>query len=140
MKKAFIAFSTTSIFLLTACIHKSGPYIDGIYKGKTQAQYTYEPYVGYITIIIKDGWPIDADFMIIDTAKNEEFNELYERNFKGNEHYINQCRTDWKGVQTYPKMLKQVQRFEEIDAITGATWSYNFFKLAAANALMNAKK
>ncbi|RPH33374.1 MAG: hypothetical protein EHM93_05340 [Bacteroidales bacterium] len=140
MKKLVFISLTLCVFLFVACAQKSGPYIDGVYNGKTQAQYTYEPYVGYITITVKNGWPVDADFKIVDTAKNEIFNESYEKYFEGNEHYINQCQNDWKGVQTYPKLLKKVQNIEKVDAITGATWSYNFFKFASLDALKNAKK
>lgn len=140
MKKHYLTSIALSALLLIACAQKKGPYIDGVYKGKTQAQYTYEPYVGYISITVKNGWPIDADFKIVDTAKNQIFNELYERNFEGNEHYINQCRNDWKGVQTYPNMLMKLQDIEKVDVITGATWSYNFFKFATLDALKHARK
>lgn len=140
MKKFFFGLFFFSIFFLINCSQKSGPYIDGVYNGKTQAQYTYEPYVGYITITIKNGWPINADFKIVDTAKNEIVNELYEKYFEGNEHYINQCRNDCKGIQTYPDKLIKIRSLEKVDAISGATWSYNFFKYATIEALKNAKK
>lgn len=139
MQKFFIA-TALIVFCFIACTQKNGPYIDGVYKGKTQAQYTNEPYVGYITITIKNGWPIDADFRIVDTLKDEAINASYEKNFVGNELYINQCRNDWKGIQTYPNLLVNNKSIENIDAITGATWSYNFFKAAYLVALKNAKK
>lgn len=132
--------TTLLVLSFIACTQKRGPYVDGVYKGKTQAQYTNEPYVGYITITVKNGWPINADFKIVDTAKNEIFNEFYEKNFEGNDHYISQCRNDWKGVQTYPNLLVSNRSLEKVDAITGATWSYNFFKFASLYALKNAKK
>lgn len=140
MKKSFFALTLLSLFFVIACGQKKGPYIDGVYNGKSQADYSYEPYVGYVTITIKDGWPIKADFKIVDTAKNEVFNEFYEKNFEGNEHYINQCRNDWKGVQTYPVKFIEKQGIEKVDAVSGATWSYNFFKCATQEALKNAKK
>jgi major membrane immunogen (membrane-anchored lipoprotein) len=140
MKKSFLVLTALSIFMFNACAQQKGPYIDGIYNGKSQADYTYEPYVGYVAITIKNGWPIKADFKIIDTTKNEIFNNLYEKNFEGNDHYINQCRNDWKGVQTYPVKLIENQSLEKVDAISGATWSYNFFKYATQEALKNAKK
>ena len=140
MKKHYLISITLSALFLISCSQKKGPYTDGVYKGKTQAQYTYEPYVGYISITIKNGWPIDAEFKIVDTAKNEVFNELYEKNFEGNEHYIDQCRNDWKGIQTYPNVFMKFQDIEKVDVITGATWSYNFFRFAALDALKHARK
>ena len=140
MKKVILLLTIPGLILLTAFIQKRGPYIDGVYKAKTQAQYTYEPYVGYVTITVKEGWPVNAEFTIVDTAKNEVFNDQYEKNFEGNQHYINQCRNDWNGIKTYPEIFKKVQVIEKVDAISGATWSYNFFKQAVIEALKNAKK
>lgn len=142
MKKLLLTFSIIGISILLGftLIPKQGPYVDGVYKAKSQAQYTYEPYVGYVTITIKDGWPIDAEFKIVDTAKNEIFDERYEKNFEGNQHYIDQCRKDLKGVKTYPGILTKVRGIDKVDAITGATWSYNIFKRAVNKALMGAKR
>ncbi len=139
MKKVVLIITVLGFIILTAFIQKRGPYIDGIYKAKTQAQYTYEPYVGYVTVTVKNGWTTDAEFTIIDTAKNEVFNEQYEKNFEGNQHYINQCRNDLRGVKVYPEIFKKVQTIDKVDAISGATWSYNFFKQAVIEALKEAK-
>lgn len=139
MKKVVLIITVLGFIILTAFMQKRGPYIDGIYKAKTQAQYTYEPYVGYVIVTVKNGWPTDAEFTIIDTAKNEVFNEQYEKNFEGNQLYINQCRNDLRGVKVYPEIFKKVQTIDKVDAISGATWSYNFFKQAAIEALKQAK-
>lgn len=141
MKKVILTFSITGIVILLGftLIPKQGPYVDGVYKAKSQAQYTYEPYVGYVTITIKDGWPTDAEFKIVDTAKNELFDEHYEKNFEGNQHYIDQCRNDLKGTIAYPEIFKKAKDIGKVDAITGATWSYNIFKEATNRALMMAK-
>lgn len=140
MKKVLISILGLVIIMLTAFIQKRGPYLDGIYKAKTQAQYTYEPYVGYVTVTITNGWPTNAEFCIIDTLKNEVFNEQYEKNFEGNQHYIDQCRNDLRGVKVYPEIFKKVQTIEKVDAISGATWSYNFFKEAMLVALKKAER
>jgi major membrane immunogen (membrane-anchored lipoprotein) len=142
MKKLILTFSVTGILILLGFtfIPKKNPYIDGVYKAKSQAQYTYEPYVGYITITIKNGRLIDADFKIVDTAKNELFDERYEKYFEGNQHYIDQCRSDLKGVKAYPDILSKVNDIDKVDAITGATWSYNIFKDAVNKALIMARR
>jgi major membrane immunogen (membrane-anchored lipoprotein) len=54
--------------------------------------------------------------------------------------YVDQCRKDYKGVQTYPGKLLQAQHVEKVDAVSGATWSYNIFKASVNEALKNAKK
>jgi major membrane immunogen (membrane-anchored lipoprotein) len=53
--------------------------------------------------------------------------------------YIQQCRNDWEGVKTYPKLLSEKQDIKKVDAIAGATWSYNTFKASVNEALKNAK-
>jgi len=142
MKKIILSFSIIGILALLGftLFQKSGPYLDGVYKANSQAQYTYEPYVGYVTITIKNGWPIDAEFKIVDTAKNEPFDERYEKNFEGNQHYIDQCRSDLRGTKAYPEFLTKEKDIDKVDAITGATWSYNIFKEAVNKALMMAKR
>jgi len=138
MKKIVLSLFTLIILLVMSC--SSGPYKDGCYTGKSQAGYDYEPYVGYVTIYIKNGWPIKATFKIVDTLKKVVFDEKYEKYFEGNEHYIQQCRNDWKGIQTYPIKFIDKKELEMVDAITGATWSYNFFKCATQDALKSAMK
>ena len=115
-------------------------YRDGIYMGKSQAKYTNEPYVGNVTIEIKKGEITDVKFSIVDTALKELFAEKYEKHFEGNNLYMQQCRNDWKGVQTYPSRLIKSQNIENVDAISGATWSYNIFKASVKEALKGAKK
>jgi len=119
---------------------KSGPYIDGQYKGSSKADYVDEPYWGNLTITIKNGNIQTVDFEVVDSSKNEIFSEKYERHFEGNEVYMQQCREDWKGIQTYPAKLVEQQDIEKVDAVSGATWSYNILKAATEEALKFAKK
>jgi major membrane immunogen (membrane-anchored lipoprotein) len=68
------------------------------------------------------------------------FDEKYEKHFEGNTEYIQQSRNDWNGAQTYPKKLSETQDINKIDAISGATWSYNIFRASVNEALKNANK
>jgi len=115
-------------------------YQDGTFSGKSQDTYTDEPYWGFVTINLKNGSITGVSFSIKDTALNEKFDSLYEKHFEGNEVYIQQCRNDWKGVQIYPEKLMKVQEIDKLDAISGATWSYNIFKASVKDALNRAKK
>jgi major membrane immunogen (membrane-anchored lipoprotein) len=115
-------------------------YKDGVYTGKSQSFYTREPYVGEVKITIKDGKITQVDYSITDTAKNEVFDPSYEKHFAGNPLYIQQCRNDLKGMETYKKQLLQNQHIEKVDAVSGATWSYNIFKASVDQALKKAKR
>jgi major membrane immunogen (membrane-anchored lipoprotein) len=114
-------------------------YKDGAFSGKSQDAYTDEPYWGIVSVTLKNGSFTEVSFIIRDTALNENFDSLYEKHFEGNEVYIQQCRNDWKGVQTYPEKLMKVQEIDKLDAISGATWSYNIFKASVKDALNKAK-
>jgi major membrane immunogen (membrane-anchored lipoprotein) len=117
-----------------------GPYEDGSYDGCSRAIYLQENYWGHTKVTIENGYITKIDFKIVDSTKNELFDDKYERYFKGNDLYISQCRNDWKGVQMYPKKLLKYQKLQSVDAVTGATWSYNMFKYSAAEALKKAVK
>jgi major membrane immunogen (membrane-anchored lipoprotein) len=115
-------------------------YKDGYYVGESRSSYTDELYWGSVRITVKNGSFTEINFMIRDSGLHETFNENYEKHFQDNPVYIQQCRHDWEGVKTYPKKLSETQNPDRIDAISGATWSYNIFKASAKEALKNAKK
>jgi major membrane immunogen (membrane-anchored lipoprotein) len=141
MKKILIPLAIVLISLLIYSLRSAGgPYKDGVYEGRSHAIYSYEPYVGVVKLTVKDGWITEVDFKIVDTVKNELFDSNYERYMNGNELYIQQCRNDWKGVQAYPGVLLKNQELDKVDAVSGATWSYNMFSYSVRIALKNAKK
>lgn len=80
----------------------------------------------------------DINFVIRDSSLHETFNAEYEKHFEGNADYIQQSRNDWKGVQIYPERLSEKQDINKVDAISGATWSYNIFKASVKEALKDA--
>ena len=112
---------------------------DGTYEGMSQATYKDEPYWGSVRFTLKNGLFIRINFVIRDSSLHEIFNENYEKHFEGNPEYIQQSRNDWKGVQTYPGRLSEKQDINKVDAISGATWSYNIFRASVNEALKNAK-
>jgi major membrane immunogen (membrane-anchored lipoprotein) len=117
----------------------SGNYKDGSYEGKSRSVYTAEPYWGSVHVTLKNGLFTDINFAIRDSNLHETFNESYEKHFLAIPEYVQQCRNDWKGVQTYPGKLSETQNPDKIDAISGATWSYNIFRASLKDALKNAK-
>lgn len=112
---------------------------DGTYSGQSRAKYIYEPYWGSVHLTIKNGSVSDIRFVIRDSNLHETFDGNYEKHFEGNAEYIKQSRNDWKGVQSYPNIFSEKQDINKVDAISGATWSYNIFKASVNDALKNAK-
>jgi major membrane immunogen (membrane-anchored lipoprotein) len=101
---------------------------DGVYTGESQSRYTSEPYWGQVTLEIKDDSVKLVSFRIMDKEKNEVFGPDYERHFKDTPAYVEQCRNEVKGIKAYTEEFLKERSMEDVDAITGATWSYNLFK------------
>jgi major membrane immunogen (membrane-anchored lipoprotein) len=114
-------------------------YKDGTYEGKSRAKYIYEPFWGSVRLTVKHGEISDIAFIIRDSNLHEPFDGNYEKHFEGNAEYIQQSRNDWKGVQLYSKKLSEIHDINKIDAVTGATWSYNIFRASVNEALKAAK-
>jgi len=131
MKKVILPF----LVLMLAAFSNNGFFKDGNYSGSSRAIYTEEPYYGHSRIVIKEGRITKVDFFIRDSAKHELFDEKYEKYFAGNDLYIQQCRNDWKGIQSYPDSLLKHQDISKVDVISGATWSYNIFQASVKEAL-----
>ena len=112
---------------------------DGSYFGQSRSKYIYEPYWGTVHLTVKNGEFTDIAFVIRDSNLHENFDGNYEKHFVGNPEYIQQSRNDWNGAQTYPRGLSAKQDINKVDAISGATWSYNIFKASVNEALKDAK-
>ncbi len=100
---------------------------NGTFIGESRSHYTDEPYWGKVTLQIRNGQIADVKFQIRDSAKHEPFNEKYEVHFANIPEYVQQCRNDWEGVQNYPKEFLKKQDIDQLDAVSGATWSFNIF-------------
>jgi major membrane immunogen (membrane-anchored lipoprotein) len=125
--------------ILFLALIQFGPYKDGTYKGTSRSFYTTEDYYGHSLIKVKNGGITYVSFIIRDSANHETFDEKYEKHFTGNDVYVQQCRNDWIGVQSYTDSLIKYQDPDKIDAITGATWSCNLFRASVKEALLQAK-
>jgi len=136
MKKAFLIFP--GIILLA--FSGSGHLKDGQFNGTSRAVYVEEPFYGNTRIIIESGRIIKVEFTVRDSSRHEIFDGEYEKHFAGNDLYMQQCRNDWKGIRSYPDSLLKHQDLGKVDAISGATWSYNIFKASAQKALEQARE
>lgn len=114
-------------------------YKDGNWEGMSRASYTNEPYWGIVRLTVKKGKLTSVLFFVRDSNLHETFDAKYEKHFEGNPEYIQQSRNDWKGVQVYPGKLMDKQDINKVDAMSGATWSYDIFRASVENALKKAK-
>jgi major membrane immunogen (membrane-anchored lipoprotein) len=111
---------------------------DGTFTGESRSVYTGEPYWGKVKLTIANGKFTDITFGIRDSSLHEAFNLGYAKHFAGNEAYIQQTKNDYNGVLTYPKKVAENQDTAKVDAISGATWSYNIFMAALREAIKKA--
>ncbi|HZK69229.1 MAG TPA: FMN-binding protein [Paludibacter sp.] len=137
-KLRVLVLLSLAIALSSGTINVKKKYKDGIYTGESQSRYTSEPYRGQATLEIKNDKIIKLTFQIIDKSNNEVFGPDYEQHFKNNPEYMQQCRNDLKGIKAYTEKFNQSKKLEQVDAITGATWSYNIFRDAIKVALEKA--
>ncbi|HEX2919575.1 MAG TPA: FMN-binding protein [Bacteroidales bacterium] len=137
---SFFLLSIGFLLISLACqaqskVSQTKPYNDGVYTGQSRSVYTSEPYWGKVTVSIEGGVIRNVSFQIRDSSLHETFNNDYAAHFKGNDLYIKQTMNDWNGVKTYPKLLFEKQDIKKVDAMSGATWSYNIFKSAFSEAM-----
>lgn len=133
MTKNYLFFIALLLFSFSA----DKQYPNGDYFGTSRAGYTDEPYYGHVAIAIRNGEIVKINFCIRDSVKHEYLDDQYERHFAGNDLYVQQCRNDVKGLRSYPDSLLKFQDISKVDAITGATWSFNIFKASVQEALQS---
>jgi len=139
MKKIYIiALLVIVVVLCLVSMTATKQLNDGIYKGESQSKYTAEPYWGQVTLEVKDDKVNLISFQIVDKDKNEVFGPNYERHFRSTPEYVTQCRLEVKGIKAYTEAFLKAKDISKVDAITGATWSYNLFRDALNAALEQA--
>ena len=133
------AFLALALFLCSEC-YAGKQFKDGIYKGESRSKYTSEHIWGKVKLKIKDDKVTLLSFQIVDKEKNEIFGSKYERHFKYTPLYVSQCRHNLTGMKMYTEAFLKTKSLKQIDAITGATWSYDLFRDALMAALEKAKQ
>jgi major membrane immunogen (membrane-anchored lipoprotein) len=141
MKKVHVFAMLASVIVLSSLALTGAKQMkDGVYKGESQSKYTGEPFWGQVTLEIKNDKVTLVSFQILDKEKNEVFGPDYERHFKDNAVYVEQCRNEVKGIRAYTDAFLKTKNMDQVDAITGATWSYNIFRDALKAALKKASE
>lgn len=112
-------------------------YLDGEYEVITEKD--YEGFYCKAKVTIKSNKITNVQWNIYDTD-DKIFDEKYEEVYAGQPIYQQQCRDDLKGAKTYGPKLVDVQDIMKVDAISGATWANEKFKLVVSLALEKAKR
>lgn len=116
----------------------AGAYKDGTYQycGEDDV----ENYHVEATMVVSNGNIQSMEWKIVDDNRDRVFDETYEEVYTGNKMYIQQCRDNWSGMQTYVPALLDTQDPDGVDAISGATWAYKKFEEAAKALLEQAEQ
>lgn len=143
MKKAFMgALCLAGVLLLAACGGGSGDvtYLDGTYTGVSDED--DDGAYAEVTLTLSGGEISDCDFVTWQkdgTAKN---NEDYGKigGVIANPDYYAKAQLAVEAMEQYAQQLLVVQDAQQIEAVTGATISYDQFQQAVANALKQAEE
>lgn len=144
--KRMIALAAALVILAAMCAcgsepdlasATSGPYKDGAYQycGKDDV----EGYHVEASMAVDNGRIESMEWKIVDDNRKRVFDETYEEVY-GLKLYIQQCRDNWSGMQSFVPALLEKQDPEEVDAVSGATWAYKKFEEAAKALLAQAEK
>ena len=148
MKKwiSVIGFGLLGALLLCGC---SASYADGTYTAQSSVYEGLEDEdgdeggdgYGVVTITVKDNIITDCEFttyMTDGTVKDEEYGK--KDGEIANQDYYNKAQRAVKASQNYAEQLAAKGDLKEVDAISGATISYDEFKEAVRLALKQAKQ
>ena len=145
MKKKIIALlcgTAAMSAMLTGC--GAANYADGTYEGKSQVYEGDEEGngdgYGVVTITIKDNTITACEYKTYQTDGTLKDDDYGKQNGEiANKDYYAKAQKAVKACSVYAEDLVG-KELGDVDAITGATISYNEFKEAAANALDQAKQ
>ena len=135
-----------SALLLTGC---SASYADGTYTAQSSVYEGIEDEdgdeggdgYGVVTITVKDNVITDCEFttyMTDGTVKDEEYGK--KDGEIANQDYYNKAQRAVQASQNYAEQLAAKGDLKQVDAISGATISYDEFKEAVRLALKQAKQ
>ncbi|HWQ41248.1 MAG TPA: FMN-binding protein [Desulfosporosinus sp.] len=129
------------LLLLLGCGNSSDniAYKDGTYTGKSSEddQGAY----GEAAVTIDDNKITSCKYVTWQsdrTVKDEEYGKVNGE--ISNRDYYDKAQLAVKAMQQYAQELVEVQKLEDVDAVSGATIAYNQFVEAAKKALEEAKK
>ena len=149
MKKRVIPIMAAGLLAVSMAVGCSSNYKDGTYtaqssvfEGIEDEEFGEENGDGYgeVTITVKDKKIVDCKFttyMTDGTVKGEDYGK--QDGAIANQDYYNKAQRAVQASQNYADQLKTKGELKEVDAISGATISYNEFNEAVKLALKQAK-
>ncbi|MBO6150631.1 MAG: FMN-binding protein [Clostridium sp.] len=149
MKKRVIPIMAAGLLAVSMAVGCSSNYKDGTYtaqssvfEGIEDEEFGEENGDGYgeVTITVKDNKIVDCKFttyMTDGTVKGEDYGK--QDGAIANQDYYNKAQRAVQASQNYADQLKTKGELKEVDAISGATISYNEFNEAVKLALKQAK-
>ena len=148
MKKLTAVFLLVVLVMSFAACGSGGSYKDGTYTAQSSVYESLEDDedeggagYGVVTITIKDNVITACEFTTYEpdgTAKGEDYGK--KDGEIANQDYYNKAQRAVKASQNYAEQLAAKGQLSEVDAITGATISYNEFNEAVELALKDAKQ
>ena len=143
MKKRLIAFLLIALALFSAgCGSKT--YRDGVYEGRSSVYEGDEEDgngagYGVVTLTISDGVIVACEYHTYEpdgTLKDENYGK--QDGEVANRDFYNKAQRAVKACERYAAQLAQTGELKEVDAISGATISFNEFEEAVLDALAKA--
>lgn len=141
--KAFSIVSALAftVLLLAGCKDSSAPvtYKDGTYTGKSSGD--DRGAYGEATITIQDTKITDCQYVTWQkdgSIKDENYGKV--NGVISNQDYYDKAQLAVKAMKEYAEKLVEVQKLEDVDAISGATIAFDQFQEAVNDALDEAKK
>ena len=147
-KWTVLGLAALSALLLCAC-GDSGNYADGTYTAQSEVYEGLEDEdnleggdgYGVVTITVRDNVITDCEFttyMTDGTVKGEDYGK--QNGEIANQDYYNKAQRAVRASQNYAEQLAAKGNLDAVDAISGATISYQEFQEAVKTALKQAKK
>lgn len=112
--------------IINMALEQASMYKDGTYEVET-AQKDYEGYITKGILTIQNGKISGMDWTIFDVNNNVPFDEAYKELLADSKLYYQQSIDDWNGSRGYEPQLIETQDVKEVDAVSGATWTYKKF-------------
>ncbi|ATW27391.1 FMN-binding protein [Candidatus Formimonas warabiya] len=130
-----------TLLLLSGCGNgsDSSAYQDGTYTGKSSPD--DRGAYGEATVTIADHKITACTYVTRQkdgTVKDEEYGKVNGE--ISNQDYYDKAQLAVKAMQQYARQLVEVQKPEDVDAVSGATIAYDQFMEAVKNALEAAKE
>ncbi|MBQ5316659.1 MAG: FMN-binding protein [Oscillospiraceae bacterium] len=141
MKRLFTVAVCAAALMLTAC---GGSYKDGTYEGRSESREGneggYGDGYGVVTLTIKDNTIIACEYKTYQpdgTVKDENYGK--QDGEIANTDFYNKAQRPVKACDQYAKELVEKGKLDSVDAVSGATISYDEFREAVKDALRQAK-